>query len=129
MRDDSGFTLIEVIVALTLLAVVLLGMTSATTALARTAATASRSTAALGLVQERITTIQADPAYAQLETRYRGTEPALDGFPGFTRRTSFDAVVDSLASGRVLDYKRVTVEVSGPSLPAPVSRTIAVTRG
>jgi prepilin-type N-terminal cleavage/methylation domain-containing protein len=128
MRTNSGFTLVEVIVALTLLGVVLLGMTSATTGLARSAATASRSTAALGLIQERIAMVQADPAYAQLEARYGGSEAALDGFPGFTRETSFQVVLDSLPNGRVRDFKRVTVEVAGPGLPAPLSRTVAIAR-
>ena len=128
MRNDSGFTLVEVIVALTLLAVVLLGMTSATTALARTASSASRSTAALGLAQERIATIQADPAYPQLEARYAGIEATLDGFDGLTRETSFEVVLDTLANGRALDFKRVTVEVSGSGLAVPVTRTVAITR-
>lgn len=128
MTKRSGFTLIEVIVALTLLMLVLLGMTTTTARLGRTASLASRSTAALGLVQERVATVQMDPAYAQLEARYAGVETAIAGFDGFTRSTRFRVRYDSLASGRVLDYKRVTVEVDGPGLDRPISRTVTITR-
>lgn len=128
MSNRSGFTLIEMIVALTLLTVVLLGMTTTTARLSRTAAESSQVTVALGLAQERLATIQMDPAYNLLEDRYEGSENDIDDFPGFARETTIRVISERLDSGRTLEYKEVTVVVEAPGLERPVRRTVTITR-
>lgn len=127
MRGRDGFSLVEVVVALTLLGVVLLGMSASTTGLNRAAAMASRSTAALGLVQERLAQVRMDPAYDLLEARYEETETSIEGFAGFARQTDIVAVLQEI-DGRTLDYKRVTVSVEAPGMDAPLSRTVTIGR-
>lgn len=127
MSDRNGFTLIEVVVALTLLGVVLMGIGASSAQLTQASTNAVRATAALDLLHERMATVRMDPAYDQIEARYEGTETSIAGFPGLTRKTEVTATRDSLpSSGGILAYKLVTVTVDGTGLEKPLTRTIAV---
>jgi prepilin-type N-terminal cleavage/methylation domain-containing protein len=87
MPTQRGFTLIEVMVALVILSVVLLGTAQLTTGMVHTAATSGRQDAAVELVQSRLARIQADPTYSTLERLYVATEIGFPALPGFSRHT------------------------------------------
>jgi len=123
MQTQRGFTLIEVMVAVVILSVVLLGTAQLTTGMVHTAATSGRQDAAIELAQSRVARIQADPNYATLEKMYVATEIGFPSLPGFSRHTD---VVHYGGVGQPNDYKKITVTVSGPGLLAPVSRTVTV---
>ncbi len=123
MPSARGFTLIEVMAALVILSVVLLGTAQLTTGMVHTAATSGRQDAAIELAQSRIARIQADPNYATLEKMYVATEIGFPALPGFSRHTD---VLRYGGVGQPNDYKKITVTVSGPGLLAPVSRTVTV---
>jgi len=123
MRKERGFTLIEVMMALVIIAIVLLAMVTATASFVHLVSVEDRKTSALQLVDGRLEAIQMDPNYAGLDTAYAGTEGSLPTMPGYTRATT---ILQFGGSGQTVNYKKVTVTVTGPGLPQPVSRTITV---
>ncbi len=122
MRSAGGFTLIEVVLALTILLIVMVGLVTTTGKTTHVAVTSDRQEAAIELVQDRLDRIRVDPDYAGLDTTYGGVEATFPTLPGFQRTTVLQQVT---TSGN--DYKRITVTVTGPGLPAAgVSRTVTV---
>lgn len=121
MADRRGFTLIEVILALSILLVVMVGFVSMTGRTVHVAATSDREQAAIQLATDRIEQVRSDPNYAALDTLYAKTESSFPTLPGFTRTTQ---IVRTTTGAN--DYKRITVTVSGPGLAAPVTRTVTV---
>jgi prepilin-type N-terminal cleavage/methylation domain-containing protein len=122
MRTTAGFTLIEVVLALTILLIVMVGLVTTTGKTAHVAVTADRTEAAIELVQDKIDRIRIDPYYGALDSAYTGTESSFPSLPGFTRTTTFVRVT---TSGN--DYKKFTVTVTGRGLPAAgISRTVTV---
>jgi prepilin-type N-terminal cleavage/methylation domain-containing protein len=121
MKDERGFTLIEVVVALAILLIVIVGIVTTTGKTTNIAATSDRQEAAIQLVSDRIDQIRTDPNYAGIDTTYAGTESSFPTLPGFTRVTQ---IVRTTSSGN--DYKRITVTVAGPGLSVSVARTVTV---
>lgn len=123
LRGRSGFTLIEVMVALVILSVVLLGMGATIGGLLHTATSSDWNTAAQQLAEDRIEQVRLEPSYAALDTLYAGTESTFPGLSGWTRDTE---IVHFGGTGQSVDYKKVTVTVSGPGLRVPIARTVTV---
>jgi prepilin-type N-terminal cleavage/methylation domain-containing protein len=122
-KGQDGFTLLEVLVALVILGFVIMGAQAAMTAsMVRGVGWQETRGRATQLAMDRLHAIQADPVYATLSTRYTATETAIPGAAGFRRETRFLAT--RLADGN--EYLMVTVTVTGPRLPQPVSRTTAI---
>ena len=121
MRARNGFTLIEVMIALTILMIVLVGMASMTTRSVHVTTISDREEAAIQLVHDRLEFVRADPRYTALDSLYATTETTFPSLPGFQRVTQITRVTTGNN-----DYRRVTVTVTGPGLKQPVSRTITV---
>jgi prepilin-type N-terminal cleavage/methylation domain-containing protein len=121
MNRESGFTLIEVVIALTLLLVVMVGLVTMTGRTSNTAALGDRQEAAFQLVADRLDQVRADPDYDGLDTTYGKTESSFPTLPGFTRTTLLVRTTSGLN-----DYKRVTVTVSGPGVNPAISRSVTV---
>ncbi|HUL03146.1 MAG TPA: prepilin-type N-terminal cleavage/methylation domain-containing protein [Gemmatimonadales bacterium] len=121
MNNERGFTLIEVVIALTLLLVVMVGLVTMTGKTTNVAATGDRQEAAVQLASDRIDQVRSDPDYAGLDTTYGKTENSFPTLPGFTRTT---LLVRTTAGSQ--DFKRVTVTVSGPGVNPAVTRTVTV---
>ena len=102
MRTKNGFTLIEVMIAMVIMSTVLLAMVAATSSLIHVVTVADRNSSALQLVDSRI------------------ERPTLTGFVRTTTIVRFGG------TGQAVDYKKVTVTVTGPGVPDPVSRTITM---
>jgi len=123
-RERAGFTLVEVIVALVILATAVLGFASSASQLAMSSATAELRALALEGVEDRLARVRLDPRYGGLDTLYAGVDTDLFGVEGLTRTTSV-VHVQTAAPGAV-DYRRITVTVTGPLLTPPVSRQIII---
>lgn len=121
MADRRGFTLIEVMLALSILAVVIVGLVSMTGRTAHVAATSDREQAAIQLATDRVEQVRSEPNYAKLDSLFVATETSFPTLPGFTRTTQI--VRTTLGPN---DYKKITVTVNGPGLAAPVTRTVTV---
>jgi prepilin-type N-terminal cleavage/methylation domain-containing protein len=121
-RTRRGFTLVESLIAIVILAGVVLAMTMGTSVVSRSVVSSSGRTRAQSIADLQISRARAWPTYAtlpQLATaKYNGT------VEGFTVATTVS--VDSL-SGRNITRIAVTVSSASPAvLAAPVSRTISI---
>jgi prepilin-type N-terminal cleavage/methylation domain-containing protein len=131
-RTTSGFTLIEVAIAVTILSIALLIVPYAGIRFSRTVANNRVRNEASALADGWIARCRAEPNYAALDStgtgKCKGTVTGL-GTYSFTRTTtvtgdaSLSGVADSLN-----DYKRITVVVTATALTLPVSRTITVAK-
>ncbi len=121
MNNRSGFTLIEVILALTILLVVMMMLANTTGKTVHTAATGANQEAAIQLAMDRVEKVRSDPNYSGLDTAYAKTETIFPTLAGFKRVTT---IVRTTSGAN--DFKKVTVTVTGPGLTAPVVRTVTV---
>ena len=121
MRDQRGFTLIELIIAVGLLMLVVLGMATTTVRFVRLVAESDWRATAIELADDRIQLIAMDPDYDQLEAKYSGTESGFSTLDGVTRETHIVHL-----GGLGQDFKRITVTVIVPGLEQPVTRSVTV---
>jgi len=119
-----GFTIVEVIVALVILSVAVLGLSASAASLATRAADAELRARALHTVQDRLARVQVDPRYGQLDSLYEGTEIDALGLTGFTPTTTVTHVLQT--NPTPLDYKVIGVVLDGPVLGGAVSRQLVV---
>lgn len=120
----SGFTLVEVIVALLILSTAVLGLAGSASRLATTSATAELRALALQSVEDRLARIRMDPRYGGLDSLYSGVETGLFAIDGITRTTRVTHVQQT--TPLVLDYTRISVTVEGTLLSEPISRQIVI---
>ena len=109
-----------------ILAVAVLGMAASAGVLGRHSAEAEIRALATQAVQDRISLVKVDPRYTQLEDLYAGSESDLPGLDGYTRSTTVTRVNQKVSGGGTLDYKVITVVVSGGHLSEPLSRRFTV---
>jgi len=133
MRNTrAGFTLIEVAIAVTILAIALLIVPAAGIRFTRAVATNRVRNEGNALADAWIARCRAEPNYAALDSnvtgKCRGTVTGL-GTYNFTRTTTVttDATLSGVAAS-LNDYKRVTVVVTSTSLTTPVSRTVTIAK-
>lgn len=124
--ENRGFTLIEMIVVVSIITTAILGMGASAGFMIRAAATARLEAEALQSVEGRISQIVMDPRYASLESLYSGSEAELPGLPDLRRLTQISWIVSTSDSGGLIDYKVVMVSVTGPDLQTAVSRTTTI---
>ncbi len=125
-RNRQGFTMVEVIVALVILAAAVLGLGASASHLATSAATAEIRAVALQSVEDQIARIRLDPRYSELDSLYAGVDDSVMGIGGYKRTTSMVHVQQG--SPVTLDYLRISVVVSGPLLIPSISREIVVAK-
>jgi prepilin-type N-terminal cleavage/methylation domain-containing protein len=123
MNNQRGFTLVEVILALTILLVVMMMLANTTGKTVHTAATSANQQAAIELAMDRVEQVRADPNYDGLEAAYAKTETVFPTLAGFRRVTS---IIRTGGTGQPNDYKRVTVTVTGPGIAPAITRTVTV---
>jgi Tfp pilus assembly protein PilV len=117
-----GISLLEVMVALTILATSLIGMAEYGRRYARSNANSSMLNNALDLASARVERVKAERNYTSMDS-LAVTETVISGYPRFRRVT---AITQTLTSQYA--YKTVTVTVTHPSMPTPVKKTTAIAR-
>jgi Tfp pilus assembly protein PilV len=122
MRD--GMTVIEVVIALSILAGSLLGMATFITRFTRAVTTSNVVSTAGQLAAARLEIVKGATQYRTIDSLYAKTESPVAGFPGFTRQTLVQRVGGQPSD--VYDYRIITVKVNGPGLTAPVSKTTII---
>ena len=124
-HGPRGLSLIEIMIAMVILTVVLLGMGRYMVDFSRTVRKSESRTVAVNLAAQRLSEIRASPNYSGLETNFATTETSIAGFLGYTRSTTitrFGGPRPTFTN----DYKVATVAVTGPGLTAPIRKTIVV---
>jgi prepilin-type N-terminal cleavage/methylation domain-containing protein len=128
MKARRGLSLVEVIVALSILGGVLLGLGMFSARLAQATSTARVRVTASQLANERIEQVKAAIRYTAIETLFVATEasvPSPDGIGKYSRRTWVTRVGGTLAD--TIDYKIVTVQVSEANQKGgPVRKTTVI---
>lgn len=119
----QGFTLIEIMVAIVVLAAVLLGAGQFTARFIHATAISQATTVAADLARERLQSITTDPGYTTLGARWTGTTTGFPDYPSMTMTTTIQRIT-GVAPRR--DYTVVTVQVTEPTLAAPVRLTSIV---
>jgi len=125
MRAREGFSLVEVIVSLTLLSVVIMALSGTAAQYAHNVSISGARAAAMQMANDRIDEIQMHPRYGEIATVFSGSELDVYGVRDALRRTTVRRQADTLSTG-VVDMTKVTVEVEYPGLLQPISRTMIV---
>ena len=122
-RMRHGMTLIEVLIALVILATVLVGLCEYMGRFARQINVTSVQATAADLVVSRLELVKGVSRYGRVDG-FAGTEASIAGFAGFGRVTTVTRVSDAST-----DHKIVTVSVTHPILGADtVKKTTVVAR-
>jgi prepilin-type N-terminal cleavage/methylation domain-containing protein len=120
-----GMTLIEIIIALTILSTVLLSMGQFAFNFSRIERQSEARTIAVNLADQRLSEVRASPNYSGMEANYAGTEGSISGFPGYQRATTIIHTGGPRPT-YTNDFKTVTVTVTAPTLASPVTKTVVV---
>lgn len=124
-RGERGVTLIEVIIAMVILTVVLLGMGSFAVRFTRTVQQSDARTVAVNLAAQRISEVRSSPNYSGMEASYNGTEATIAGFTGFSRTTQIVRTGGPRPTF-TQDYKTITVSVVAPGITQPIKKTVVI---
>ncbi|MEO6443588.1 MAG: prepilin-type N-terminal cleavage/methylation domain-containing protein [Gemmatimonadaceae bacterium] len=117
-----GVSLIEVMIALTILGTSLIGMAEYGRRYARANGNASMLNSSLDLASARVERVKAERNYTSMDT-LAGTEATIAGYPSYQRVTTILQTLNSQVA-----YKTVTVTVTHPAMPLPVKKTTAIAR-
>lgn len=117
-----GISLLEVMVALTILGGALIGMAEYGRQYARTNAISAMLNNALDLASARVERVKAERNYTSMDT-LAVIESSIAGYPSYTRRTQ---ILQTLSVQ--YNYKTVTVTVTHPAMAKPVKKTTAIAR-
>lgn len=124
-RPRGGFTLAEIIVALTILVVCLIGFADVSRRFIRSNTSVATRTVASDLATSRIEQIKGSRNYTTLVSTFNGQVETWTGtspYSGFTR-TTYVARTGPNANN---DFSTVTVVVSGRQLTPSVRRTTSI---
>ncbi len=123
MKNQRGMTLIELIIALSILAMVLSSLAVYSTQFARASSDSTTRGKAIELASDKIEIARSIGVYANLDTLAR-TESSITGFPGFIRTTQVTHTV--VTGAGAMDYKTITVTVNAQPLESPVKITTII---
>ncbi len=125
--NNKGFTMVEVVVSLVILAVAFLGLSSTTARLAQVASGAETRALALQAVEDQISRVRLHPIYQQLDSVFSESGVEVPTMPEYKRTTTLSRILEpGERDGKYVDFTRITVSVDGPGLEEPISRTVAV---
>lgn len=117
-----GISLLEVMVALTILGTALIGMAEYGRRYARSNANSALLNNSLDLASARIERVKAERNYSSMDT-LAATETSISGYPSYKRVTT---ILQTLSAQ--YNYKTVTVTVTHPAMATPVKKTTAIAR-
>ena len=119
-----GLTLVEVIVAMTILGGVLIALGLFSARLAQSTSAARIRVTAAQLASERLEAAKGAPRYTAVESLFVATEANITGYPGYRRQTWVTRVGGQVSD--TIDYKVVTVQVSNTQLAGAVRKTTVI---
>jgi prepilin-type N-terminal cleavage/methylation domain-containing protein len=126
---QRGFSLVEIMVALTILAIIILGLANTTVTFLHETTLDTVRVRAQSFADMRIAEVHGYPIYDSLTTKFNGSDVPEAGFNRTTTVVHDKTAITTCnnPSGCPLnDITRVTVTVTNAGLSSPVSRTIAI---
>jgi prepilin-type N-terminal cleavage/methylation domain-containing protein len=123
-RSRDGLTLVEVIVALSILGGVLLALGMFSVRLSQSTSSSRIRIEAAQLAADRLETVKSAPRYTAIESLYVATEALVSGHPGFSRQTWVKRIGGGVSD--TIDYKIVTVQVQNAQLSGAVRKTTII---
>jgi Tfp pilus assembly protein PilV len=119
----QGMSLVEIVVALTILTGAMLGLGAFGVRFTRTMTQTRIVSTALDLATDRIEDVKLASTYLAIDAM-AGTETAPNGMTGYKRTTIVTRVGG--AANSVVDYKIVTIDVRGPASTPSVRKTTVI---
>ena len=127
MAGRRGFTIIEILVAVVMLAVLATGVARFAGLFAKTIGSSSTRVVAAGVANERLQLIRADPRYTTLVSLYNaGSGADTTGFPGYPTMHRLTYLVRDQSGSPARDRTTITVKVIDPGMPDTVAVTSVV---
>ncbi|HEY4303910.1 MAG TPA: prepilin-type N-terminal cleavage/methylation domain-containing protein [Gemmatimonadaceae bacterium] len=123
-RVRRGLSLVEVIVAMSILSGVLLALGLFSARLSQATSGGRIRIAAAQLASDRLEQVKTAPRYSVIESTYVATENSIANFPGYSRRTWVQRVGGSVTD--TIDYKIITVQVTHAQLAGNVRKTTVI---
>ena len=123
-RPRRGLSLVEVVVAMSILGGVLLALGMFSARLSQATSTGRIRVTAAQLAADRIETVKTAPRYSAIESLYVATEATVAGAKGYSRRTWVQRVGGAVTD--TIDYKIVTVQVTNAQLKGTVRKTTVI---
>lgn len=124
-----GFSLVEIMVALTILSIIILGLANTTISFLHETTTDTVRVRAQSYADMKVAEIRGYPQYDALVATFTSSDTPE---PGFSRQTvvtrdkSATSTCNNPAGCPKNDITRVTVTVNNTGLSTPVSRTISI---
>jgi len=125
MRNRDGFSMVEVMVSMALLAVVFMALSGTTARYAHDVSASTARAVAIQMANDRLDEVQMHPRYGELSLVFGGSELDVNGIRDAMRTTTVRRMADTLDSG-IVDFTKVTVEVQHPGLLHPIARTAVI---
>ena len=127
MASRRGFTLIEVMMAVVVLATLAVGVARFSAAFSKDLSGSSIRVVAAAVASDRMQLVRADPRYATLVALYNaGAGADTTGFPDYPRMRRITNLVRDQTGSPARDRTTVTVRVIDPSMPDTVSVTSVI---
>jgi len=124
MPNRRGFTIIEILVAIVILAILATGVARFSAGFAKALSNSSVRVVGAGVASDRLQIIRADPRYTSLVALYNsGAGADTTGFPDYPRMHRLTYVVRDRSGSPARDRTTVTVKVIDPSMPDTVAVT------
>lgn len=126
---NRGFSLVEVLVALVMLALLVVGLSRFTGGFVGSTGRSAAYNVATLVARERLDLVLADPRYTRLSALYgacAGTDST--GFPGYPRMVRRTMVCRDQSGSPPRDLTTITVRVSDPGMQDTVALTGSVAR-
>ena len=120
-RPRRGLSLLEVMVALTILGTSLIGMAEYQRRYSRSNANSSMLNKAIDLATQRLERVKAERTYSSIDTLAVTENNLGTYYPSFVRTTAVTLVASS-----AVNYKIITVTVTHPSMSTAVKKTTAI---
>jgi prepilin-type N-terminal cleavage/methylation domain-containing protein len=124
-----GFSLVEIMVALTILSIIILGLANTTITFLHETTLDTVRVRAQSFADMRMAEIHGYPMYDSLTVKFNGNDTPETGFSRktvVTRDKSATSTCNNPSGCPKNDITRVTVSVSNTSLSSPVSRTVSI---